>query len=241
MRLAILSDIHGNLEAFQAVLADLEGQGADELLGLGDLVGYGPDPEDVVRLARQMGVRSVMGNHELGLSDPACLAWFNPQARHSLELTRAMLSDESLAYLADLPRWRAAHGCRLVHGFPPDSPTTYLFEADEARVAQVMEELPERICFVGHTHELGLMSVRQGRVRVRPLRQGEVMLEHEGRHLVNAGSVGQPRDGDNRAKYLLYEPDTGRLELRRVAYDIAAVAAKITARGLPEANARRLW
>lgn len=243
MRLAILSDIHGNLEALEAVLADLEGQGVDRTACLGDLVGYGPDPEAVVSLARERGWACVLGNHELGLTDVRQRRWFNPPTRESLRVTRGLLGQASLAWLGGLPRWLALEGCRLVHGFPPDSVVTYLFEVGDEQLRVEMARLAEEVCFVGHTHLLELVSLEPGAgggLRREALKEGTVALAAGARHLVNAGAVGQPRDGDKRAKYVIWDDRTRELTVRCLAYDAAATAAKILARGLPEINARRL-
>ncbi len=241
MRLAILSDIHGNLEALKAVLADLDAQAVDRAASLGDVVGYGPQPEEVVRLLRERGIPSVMGNHELGLSSLAHMRWFNPPTRESLRITKKLLSVESLTWLAGLPRWLVLEGCRLVHGAPPDSVVTYLFEMSDADLARAMGGLAEDLCFVGHTHLLELVSMGQGRISRREIGEGELALETGVRHLVNAGAVGQPRDGDNRAKYVIWDSGTRRLSARRVPYDVAATATRIIALGFPDVNARRLW
>jgi diadenosine tetraphosphatase ApaH/serine/threonine PP2A family protein phosphatase len=241
MRLAILSDIHGNLEALEAVLADLDGQGVDRTACLGDVVGYGPDPEAVVGLVRGRGLASVLGNHELGLTDVRQRRWFNPPTRESLRITRALLSEESLAWLAGLPRSLVVEGCRLVHGFPPESAVTYLFEVGDAQLEAEMARLAEEVCFVGHTHLLELVSLDKDGLRRRTLKDDTANLAAGGRHLINAGAVGQPRDGDNRAKYVIWDDRTRELTVRRLCYDVGATAAKIVARGLPEINARRLW
>lgn len=240
MRLAILSDIHGNLEAFQAVLADLEQTGADVLGSLGDLVSYGPDPEACVCLARELGISGVMGNHELALTEAGQMEWFNPTARKSLMLTRPMLSQESLAYLAGLPLFLVQDGCRLVHGVPPDSATRYWVQLDNDDLKMRMDSIEQSICFVGHTHKLGLVRVQDDAVLRVPLGQGLHQLEDNARYLVNAGAVGQPRDGDNRAKYIIYDDRAGTLEVRFVEYDIPLTVQKIRERGLPEFNATRL-
>lgn len=240
MRLAILSDIHGNLEALQAVLEDLDRQGVDRTACLGDVVGYGPDPEEVVALVRGRGLPCVLGNHELGLTDVRQRRWFNPPTRESLRVTRSLLSAGSLAWLGGLPRALVLEGCRLVHGFPPDSVVTYLFEVGDEQLQVEMARLAEEVCFVGHTHLLELVSLGPGGLSRRPLKQGVTVLEAGGRHLVNAGAVGQPRDGDSRAKYVIWDDRARELSVRCLEYDHAATAAKILARGLPEINARRL-
>jgi len=240
MSVAIISDVHGNLEALLAVWQDLSSQGAEEVYCLGDSVGYGPDPEEVLTFLRGERVESVMGNHELGLADPAYLGWFNPQARQALVRTRELLSQDNLDYIARLPRMLVRHGARLVHGLPPESATTYLFEAADGLLAAEMAALPEDICFVGHTHELGLVRVADGAVSRLVLGRGERQLEQGPGWIVNVGSVGQPRDGDLAAKYALYDPGARRLEIRFVAYDASETKRKIRERGLGEIYALRL-
>lgn len=240
MRIAIISDVHGNLEALQAVWGDLTGRGAAEVYCLGDSIGYGPDPDAVVSFLRGQGVPSVMGNHELGLADPAYLDWFNPPARKSLLRSKELLSTESLAYIAQLPHVLIKHGCRLVHGLPPESVTTYLFEAADGRLAAEMAAVAEEICFVGHTHELGLVRVAEADVKHIRLKRETRLLEPEARWIANIGSVGQPRDGDLSAKYALYDPEARELEIRFVAYDPTETKRKIRERGLGDVYALRL-
>jgi len=241
MRLAALSDVHGNLEAFSAVLADLEGQGVEHTALLGDVVGYGPDPEACVDLARERGLPGVMGNHEMGLDDELTLAWFNPTARQSLERIRGMLSPESLAWLAALPNFLVLGPCRLVHGAPPASPTRYYFEMSQAEILSRMNRIDQPWCLVGHTHELAMARISpKNRVEMLGLGQGRHELEPDARYLINAGAVGQPRDGDPRAKYVIVDDQANELEVRFVEYDVETTVNKILERGLPEYNARRL-
>lgn len=241
MRLAVLSDIHGNLEAFTAVLADVGQAGADRTALLGDIVGYGPDPEACVELARELGLDSVMGNHELGLSKRAELAWFNPSARQSLEQTMGLLSPASLEWLAGLPVFMVVDACRLVHGAPPDSPRTYYFELDHREILRRMGLINEPLCLVGHSHELAMAHLpASGGLERLPLRAGVQTLQAGDRYLINAGAVGQPRDGDNRAKYVIVDRKAGLLEVRCVPYDVGATVEKIRRLGLPEFNATRL-
>lgn len=240
MRLGVISDIHANLEALEAVLADLEGR-ADEVVSLGDNIGYGPDPERVVKTLESRSIASVTGNHELGLARGDILARFNPSARRSLEITRDHLSLESLSGLTNLPRFIVIEGCRFVHGAPPDSCTRYLFELSEAQLRTSLESIVEGVCFVGHTHDLEVVSLHGERVHREKLSRGVIRLSEESRFIVNVGSVGQPRDGDNRAKYVLYDTGERTLEVRFVDYDIATTVEKILRMGLPKVNAHRLW
>jgi predicted phosphodiesterase len=241
MRIAILSDIHANLEALLEVLSDLDRQEVDGAVSLGDNVGYGPEPDRVVRLLRHRGIPSVMGNHEWGLLDRANQDWFNPQARKALERTEELLSKECLAYCRSLPFFWVEGGCRFVHGCPPDDVVTYLFHLSDEEVKALLCDMKERLCFVGHTHDLVMVSMDQQEIAVRKLGPGLHVMEGDGPWLINAGSVGQPRDGDNRAKYLIWEPDNRTLEARFIPYDIRKTAEAIIAAGIPRVYADRLW
>ncbi|MCF8098095.1 MAG: metallophosphatase family protein [Desulfarculaceae bacterium] len=241
MRLAVLSDIHGNLEAYTAVLADVDQAGADQTALLGDIVGYGPDPEACVELTRELGLPSVVGNHELGMTKRAALTWFNPTARRSLEQNMEMLSQDSLEWLAALPIFLILGDCRLVHGAPPDSPRTYYFELNREEILRRMGLIDEPVCLVGHSHELGMAHLpASGGLERLTLGQGFSRLKPSDRYLINVGAVGQPRDGDNRAKYVIVDHQEGTLEVRYVKYDIQATVDKIRRLGLPDFNADRL-
>jgi predicted phosphodiesterase len=240
MKIALVSDIHGNMDAFDAVLADIDRAQADAVFSLGDNIGYGAEPEQVIRTLQGRRIPSVQGNHELAACRADFLDWFNPAARQSLSMTFRMLSGDSLNWIAGLPTHRQAGDARLVHGFPPDSPTLYLFQMSAAEKARALQELPERVCFVGHTHVLDLIS-HDGHILAEiPLVEGGNRLDPALKFFVNIGSVGQPRDGDLRAKYVIWDPNAHTLDLRCVAYDTRAAAAKIIAAGLPETHARRL-
>jgi diadenosine tetraphosphatase ApaH/serine/threonine PP2A family protein phosphatase len=240
MKIAVLSDIHGNMDAFEQVLADIDDRGVASVLSLGDNIGYGAEPERVVQALKTRGIPSVIGNHELAAKKPGFLGWFNPAARTSLTMTFRMLSAESMAFIAGLPDYRVIHGCRLVHGFPPDSPTLYLFQVPPERQQKVLRDLPERICFVGHTHVLNLVSHDGSMLADVAFQEGTNPLDPALQYLVNIGSVGQPRDGDPRAKYVIWDTAESILDIRCVAYDAEAAAAKIIAAGMPAEHAHRL-
>jgi predicted phosphodiesterase len=241
MRTAVISDIHGNMEALARVLDDIDRSAVSNVICLGDNIGYGPEPETVVRTLRSRRIDSVMGNHELGATNARCRGWFNPVARKALLQTVAMLSADTLNYLTKLPAFLVRSSARFVHGFPPDLITTYLFEASAKMRLTTLERLAETVCFIGHTHTLQLIGLADGILRTDPLAPGITPLSPRTRYLINIGSVGQPRDGDNRAKYVIWDQDQAVLELRCVAYDIGRTAAKIIAAGLPRAYADRLW
>ncbi|WP_243311922.1 metallophosphoesterase family protein [Fundidesulfovibrio agrisoli] len=238
----VLSDIHANLEALEAVLADIRVTGAQgPLIFLGDMVGYGADPEAVVTRVRSLGALAVQGNHEAGVCDEGRAKRFNPVAWDVVRWTREHLGAESLEWLAGLPRFLSLDGCRLVHGMPPQSVDKYLFQTDEPEVRAIMENLKEPVSFVGHTHLLRLVSLGpDGGYSSKRLVCGERVLDSGARHLVNCGAVGQPRDGDCHAKYVVYNPATRELDVRFVAYDAQCAARKIVAAGLPATYAERL-
>ncbi len=241
MKLTVISDIHGNFEAFKAVLADIDHLGLETVVCLGDNIGYGPDPDQVVTLLRSRNIPSILGNHELGLMDHNTLSWFNPLARRSLLQTKQFLTQGARAYLTTLPVSMIVNQCLLVHGCPPDSVNTYLFEPTPTQFAQIFDEMECNICMVGHTHELAIISYMDGQVSAAPLGQGVITLPENRKYIVNVGSVGQPRDGNNNAKYVIWDSENRTLEVRYVPYDIRKTADKIIALGLPRSNAERLW
>lgn len=240
MLLAVLADIHANLEAFEAVLADMARHRPDAIVSLGDNIGYGPDPGAVVRRIEALGIPSVRGNHEWAVADPARERGFNPQSREAVVRTRELLAPDLLAIIANYPASLVLYGCRFVHGLPPNDTGTYLFEAGDVTLRRAFARTPERLSFVGHTHMLEAASLVGREVQRFELSLGANPLESDRRHIVNVGSVGQPRDGDNRAKYGLYDDGAGMLTIRAVPYDVAAVARKIVERGLPRRYADRL-
>jgi predicted phosphodiesterase len=240
MRIAVLSDIHGNYEALQAVVADMDEGGVETVICLGDMISYGPESERCVSRVREMGWPTVMGNHELGLKEPSHMRWFNPQARKSLQQAIRTLSEASVSFISALPPCLVAYGCRFVHGFPPDSPNIYLFGVTDAEIREAFSAIPEPISFVGHTHLIELIDYDGRSVQRSPLGSERIQLSATHRYLVNVGSVGQPRDPDRNAKYVIHDTEAMALELRRVPYDVDTVVEKIRQAGLPEAHALRL-
>lgn len=241
LKLAIISDIHGNLEALSNVLADIDSITVDNLVCLGDCIGYGPDPEAVITEIRRRRIPMLMGNHELALCHPDQLAWFNPLAQASLRKSLTMLSPDSVDFIAQLPNHLVCAQCLCVHGYPPDSVRTYLFQKSTEALLATFKSMPEPVCFVGHTHDLEIVVYDGRRVDRRPLKSGAISLNSKERYIINVGSVGQPRDGNNNAKYAIFDTDRWELDIRFVPYDIATTAAKIKAAGLPESHANRLW
>ena len=237
----IVSDIHANLEAHQAVLEDARGE-YDRILCLGDLVGYGADPNAIVEWARKNVTMVIRGNHDRVSSgaDPRELEGiesFNPAAQFSSAWTRNALLPGNREYLERLPRGPLPYnGVDLIHGSPLDE-DEYLITASDA--APLLAYLGAPLTFFGHTHRQG--GFRLARRSVAALSPALALeIEADYFYLVNPGSVGQPRDGDPRAAYALYSPEGRTVEYRRVAYDVERAAAKIRAAGLPEYLAARL-
>jgi predicted phosphodiesterase len=242
MKIAVISDVHGNLDALVQVLNDIEKSGIQKVFCLGDNVGYGPEPEEVVQLIRKENIPCIMGNHERVIVDPGRIGWFNPVARESLKKTRKMLSEKSTSYICYLPPCMIYDTCRFVHGFPPDSVNTYLFQVSYDRLKQVFKEMDENICFVGHTHELEIIGFDGKVFEHIPIREACVKtLCKERQYIINIGSVGQPRDGNNNAKYVIWDTSDHTLEVKFVPYDIEAVVNKINNAGLPKVHGERLW
>ena len=242
MRLAVISDIHGNLAAFLEVLADIDRAGVDACVSLGDNVGYYPNPEEVLALIQKRDIPSVMGNHELAVTDERYLNWFNSLARRAVELTQELLSVESLVYCSRLPQSLVFGGCLHVHGCPPASVLKYIFEVQDRSLIKIFDSLEQEICFVGHTHFLEVIRYKDGRIKRNQVNPGIIVLDDRHRYIINVGSVGQPRDPFNReAKYVIWDDSARELEIRSVPYDIGTTADKILKLGWPRYLADRLW
>ena len=241
MRTAIISDIHGNYDAFRKVIEDFDKSEVDRVISLGDNIGYGPEPDRVVGEIIARGIPSVQGNHELAVKDEKYLNWFNPVARKSLIKTRELLSASTNRFIAELEPFLILDDCRCVHGFPPDSPLIYMFQASESHKKEIFEEIPERLSFIGHTHTLEIIGYDGKKMVYNDLTEGLINLERDKKYIVNIGSVGQPRDTSNDAKYVIWDSSAETIDVRFISYDIAAVVRKIKDAGLPEEHANRLW
>lgn len=241
MRLAIFSDAHGNYDAFQQVMKDIDTSRVDNIISLGDNIGYGPEPDRVVEQIKTLNIPVVQGNHELALKDEEYLHWFNPAARQSLIKTRDLLSKASIRFIGQLEPFISSHDCRFVHGFPPDSPLIYMYQVSDNRKQGVFEEMAERLCFIGHTHTLEILSYDGNDIQYEDLLKGLSRLDPAKKYIINIGSVGQPRDSSNNAKYVIWDSLEDSLDVRFISYDIASVVKKIKAAGLPKEHAQRLW
>jgi predicted phosphodiesterase len=236
MKFAIIADIHGNLEAFKVVLEDTKTQGCTHYVCLGDVVGYNANPCECLDIVRDMNMPCVKGNHDEYCSTKEALEGFNPYAAAAVEWTRAQLSAADKTWLCDLRYTRLVQGFTIVHA-TLDAPQRWGYVFDKLAGAASMTYQNTPVCFFGHTH-VPVAFVRDSQVRGGTYSKFKV--ESGKKYFVNVGAVGQPRDGNPKAAYVVYDPQEGSIELRRLDYDIAAAQKKIRAAGLPERLADRL-
>jgi diadenosine tetraphosphatase ApaH/serine/threonine PP2A family protein phosphatase len=247
-RVAVLSDVHSNLAALEAVLATLGS--VDGIWVLGDIVGYGPQPQAVVDRLRDVGAIGVRGNHDDAAGGGESIEFFNPDGCRAMEWTRARIDERTRLYLASLPESIVPAGAEftLAHGSPSDPIWEYL--DSPAAAGRNLSAFETRYCLVGHTHVPRVFREARERTappdgrtaRVEPVRiglDGRFKLDDR-RSIFNPGSVGQPRDGDPRASYMLIDTDAGLVTWHRVEYDVSATQEAIMAAGLPSNLARRL-
>lgn len=238
MRIAIISDVHSNLVALDAVLADAEGRGADAIWNLGDTVGYGPDPNGVVARLAEAGAVSVLGNHDAAATGRLGTELFNRLAAEAAEWTRDHLEPATAAYLGGLSEVVREGEWTLVHGTLREPIWEYLITEEAAEGHFALQETPYSA--VGHTH-VALRVRRAARgVEGRTPVEGEAVALGEGPLCINPGSVGQPRDGDPRASYALVDDEEGAVTHQRVVYDVAETQRRMAEAGLPRGLAERL-
>ena len=236
MPILVLSDIHANLTAFEAVLEDA-GQ-VDAVWCLGDLVGYGPDHNECVALARSLpNFVCILGNHDAAVTGHIPLDSFNLEAQRSVLWMRDCILMENLQFLTDLKECQIESEVTLAHGSPRNPIWEYILDAQVARGN--FGYFDTQLCFVGHTHIPLLFSLNEANLVWSILRSDDY-VEINGRTIANPGSVGQPRDRDARASFALFDPENMTWQSRRVAYDVDAVKERIKEVELPGRNAQRL-
>lgn len=229
MRIAVISDVHANLVALEAALAEIGRRGVDHVVCLGDVVGYGPEPGACVDRVREACAFTVLGNHDAAVALDARLEVLPKDGQDAARLHRALLSEDQIAWLAGLPLVETAYGATFVHASPRRPEAWERLHSYRAVQAQ-FESFTTDICFVGHSHRPAVASASVGVLRVRP--------GH--RFLVDVGSVGQPRDRDPRLAFVIYDAEAFAVETVRVHYDHARTAARIHEVGLPAALGDRL-
>jgi predicted phosphodiesterase len=238
MRVAVISDIHGNAHALDAVLEALEADGTDALWCLGDLVGYGPQPNRCTTAVAARAELCLVGNHDLAALGRLAIEEFSPDAATSAEWTRGVLTDETRSFLESLEPQGTREGVQLFHGSPRDPVWDYVLSGEAALAS--FEETTAPLILVGHSHA-ALAIHDDGESLAGGLApEGTERTLDAGRWLLNPGSVGQPRDGDPRAAYLVLDLDAHTASFRRVEYDVARTQAEILEAGLPRTLAERL-
>ncbi|MFH1571160.1 MAG: metallophosphoesterase family protein [Gemmatimonadota bacterium] len=236
MKIAVLADIHGNLEALEATLIAVARDGVERFVVAGDVVGYGPDPVACICRLQEAGAKCVLGNHDEALVDTSRVRELNLLARESILGSRAMVGEAELDYLRSFAYRHVECGAVFSHANPV-RPEEWQALYLHGQVAWCLERLDWRLGFVGHTHYPGIYCRIDG--QVVPLTSSEVAIGRH-RYLVNPGSVGQPRDGDWRAAFAVWDVETERVELRRVEYPVQRAQAKIRQLGWPDYQAERL-
>lgn len=236
MRILVISDIHANLTAFEAVLA-AAGQ-VDSVWCLGDVLGYGPDPNECVERLRGLPSQiCLIGNHDAAALGKLDLNTFNYEARYSARWTQSVLTHENRQFLLSLPEKREALGITLAHGSPRSPIWEYVL--DRIIAYENFEYFQTRFCFVGHTHVPLAFTLDGEKIIAQTLHDLEVPAV-TGRMILNPGSVGQPRDRDPRAAYAVFNPETSQWRTHRIEYDIASVQARMRQFSLPPKLVRRL-
>jgi len=237
MKHGIVSDVHANLEALEACLADAAQRGVEDFVCLGDFVGYGASPNECIQLLRPLIDAAVLGNHDQAAFDPVWLENFNPEAARAARWTAERLTPAHLEYLRDLPFTVAWSGARLAHGSPAE-PEDWNYVFTPAEAVHEMDSCAEPVCFVGHSHVPGTFEL-DGR-RARYTRDAVIAGRRDRRYLIVVPSVGQPRDGDARAGYLLGDDEAWMFEHVRLGYDVEGAIARIEQAGLPRILGERL-
>ena len=236
MRVAVLSDIHANLAALDSVIASLGS--IDAVWHLGDVVGYGPEPDGVVERLSAIGAVGVRGNHDAAAVGGNEIDWFNPDARSAMEWTRTRISDGTRDWLAALPERHAEGDFGLVHGSPREPLWEYIVSVPIARAS--LAALTTPFGLYGHTHLPMIFAERDGSVEQIEPAEGSTLTLAGARALINPGSVGQPRDGILTASFLVLDTDAGRCTWRRAPYDIGSVQAAMIDARLPKRLVERL-
>ena len=246
MRLAIFSDIHSNLPALEAVLADVRAADLDEAWCLGDVVGYGAQPDECTELVREHCALCLVGNHDLAALDQLDISTFSPAASAAVKWTRVNMSKATAAFLGGLKPAVEDREVALYHASPRDPVWEYVLWPDQA--AECIRVQAQRVSFIGHSHVALFFALADAGPRGEPddargaqAGAGTTLEVNRGRWLINPGSVGQPRDGDPRAAWLELDTDTWRASFHRVEYDIDRAADAIISTDLPEHLARRLY
>ncbi len=241
MRYAILGDIHANLTALDTVLTAIKAEGVDRILSVGDVVGYGAAPSEVIERMRELDVAVVKGNHDAACVGELDTTYFNPYARAAVDWTRDSLGETDLAWLRELPLLQHLDGCVVAHG-TLTSPERYDYIQCTEDADPSLDELDVPVCFVGHTHvPVVILRNADDPTRTSYTTESEIDMSTISRAIVNVGSVGQPRDEMPFTGYALYDTVEQRVWIKRLEYEVEREARRIRAAGLPGMLADRLF
>jgi diadenosine tetraphosphatase ApaH/serine/threonine PP2A family protein phosphatase len=242
MRLGIFSDVHANLEALSAVLEAFRGEKIDVYYCLGDTVGYGGSPNECADIVRDIAKGTILGNHDAAVAGRMDYSYYYEAARHALDAHAAMLSEENMAWLKGLPYQHRLDevGVLLCHGSPVRlEEFEYIFAPEQARECLAIRDQIGHITLIGHSHLCKVFALTE--TGVEELVASDFSLEPDKKYIVSVGSVGQPRDFDNRASYTVYDTDAKRFEFKRVEYDVELAADKVLRARLERNFAHRLF
>lgn len=236
MKIAVISDIHSNLQALEVCIGYIESlDNIDYIAVLGDIVGYGPNPSECISLVKEKAAFSILGNHDSAAAGLSDITYFNYAAKEAVNWTVGKLKSDEINYLRELPYTVSRDDLLFVHSSPGD-PEAWLYVLYSDDVTGEFQSFSEKICFIGHSHIPGIYG-ENGTV---PHTDGPVELNSDEDYIINVGSVGQPRDGDPRSSFGIYDGDAGNIEIIRLEYDRDSVRRAIIDSGLPEYLGDRL-
>ena len=234
----VLSDIHGNLEALQAVLDDISKDKKGEYLSAGDIVVYGADPKACIKIVKSLSPKVLIaGNHDWGAIGLADIEYFNEYAKEAVIWTKGVLIKNESNYLKSFSLVHIDKTFTVVHG-SLNSPENFYYILNSVEAYFTFNLMKTSLCFIGHSHIPGTFCLDGNRVDYTT--KTKIKIENSKKYIVNAGSIGQPRDGDPRASYAIYDEDKGEVEIKRVVYDVGRAQKKILGAGLPKLLASRL-
>jgi len=231
LRYGIFSDIHSNLEALDAVISAYKKERIDRYLCIGDIVGYAANPAECIEKVKVLAMITVSGNHDWASANLFSTDYFNPLAEEAIFWTQRNLSEQAVSFLGQLKLVYKNEDLTLVHG-TLDEPGDFNYMVDANIASKTFELLKTHICFVGHTHVSGVF-IKTKDNRIQYERRSNVDIKDDNKYIINVGSVGQPRDGNPKAAYCIFDSDENNVQIKRVSYDIRAARKKIFAAGLP--------
>jgi predicted phosphodiesterase len=242
MRLGIFSDIHANYEALSAVLEAFSHESIDEYHCLGDVVGYGGSPNECAEVIRDITTHTILGNHDAAVAGRMDYSYYYDAARQALDVHAEMLTEENIAWLKSLPYKRRIEEANvdLCHGSPVRiEEFDYIFAPEQARECLSIYDEMAQLTLIGHSHLCKVFALREDTVEELPA--NDFNLEDDKKYIVSVGSVGQPRDYDNRASFVVYDSDAKRFEFKRIEYDIESAAEKVISAKIERNFAHRLY